>query len=64
MHYYLASLGSSLVFRSRSGSNSLKKCRSRFEKGIRAKGPRLRLDLEAYRKLCLEVMERDGWRSL
>jgi len=30
--------------------------------GIRAKRPRLRLDPEAYRKLCREVLERDGWR--
>jgi 5-methylcytosine-specific restriction endonuclease McrA len=31
-------------------------------KGIRAKRPRLRLDPEAYRRLCREVLERDGWR--
>ena len=24
--------------------------------------PRLRLDREAYRELCREVLERDGWR--
>ena len=29
--------------------------------GIRAKRPRLRLDPEAYRQLCREVLERDGW---
>ena len=32
MLYYLASPGWSLVFRSRRGNNSLKKCRSRFER--------------------------------
>jgi hypothetical protein len=31
-------------------------------KRIRAKRPRLRLDPEAYRQLCQEVLERDGWR--
>jgi HNH endonuclease len=31
-------------------------------KGIRAKRPRLRLDPEAYRQLCREVLKRDGWR--
>ncbi len=30
--------------------------------GIRAKEARLKLDPEAYRKLCREVLERDGWR--
>ena len=29
---------------------------------IRAKRPRLRLEPEAYRQLCLEVLERDRWR--
>ena len=29
---------------------------------MRAKQPRLRLDPEAYRQLCGEVLERDGWR--
>ena len=29
---------------------------------MRAKQPRLRLDPEAYRQLCREVLERDGWR--
>ncbi|MGD0907850.1 MAG: HNH endonuclease [Candidatus Acidiferrales bacterium] len=29
---------------------------------MRAKRPRLRLDPEAYRRLCREVLERDGWR--
>jgi 5-methylcytosine-specific restriction endonuclease McrA len=29
---------------------------------LRTKRPRLRLDREAYRKLCREVLERDGWR--
>ena len=27
----------------------------------RRKGPRLRLDPEAYRELCYEALERDGW---
>ena len=30
--------------------------------GIRARRPRLKLDFEAYRQLCREVLERDGWR--
>ena len=30
--------------------------------GIRAKRPRLKLDPEAYRQLCQEVLNRDGWR--
>jgi 5-methylcytosine-specific restriction endonuclease McrA len=30
--------------------------------GIRATRLRLRLDPEAYRQLCREVLERDGWR--
>ena len=30
--------------------------------GIRANRPRLKLELEAYRELCREVLERDGWR--
>ena len=29
---------------------------------IRAKQPRLRLDAEAYRQLCREVLKRDSWR--
>jgi 5-methylcytosine-specific restriction endonuclease McrA len=29
---------------------------------MHAKRPRLKLDLEAYRQLCREVLERDGWR--
>ncbi len=29
--------------------------------GIRSKRPRLRLEPEAYRKLCRNVLERDGW---
>jgi 5-methylcytosine-specific restriction endonuclease McrA len=29
---------------------------------IRPKQPRLRLDAEAYQKLCREILERDGWR--
>ena len=29
---------------------------------LREKRPRLRLDPEAYHKLCLQVLERDGWR--
>jgi 5-methylcytosine-specific restriction endonuclease McrA len=29
---------------------------------IRAKRSRLKLELEAYRELCREVLERDGWR--
>jgi hypothetical protein len=38
----------------------LKKCRSRFERDPR-KGPRLRLDPEAYRQLCHEVLQKmDG----
>ena len=27
-----------------------------------AKRPRLKLDAEAYRQLCHEVLDRDGWR--
>jgi 5-methylcytosine-specific restriction endonuclease McrA len=30
--------------------------------GIRAKRPRLRLEPEAYRQHCREILERDGWR--
>ncbi|MGD0842437.1 MAG: HNH endonuclease [Candidatus Acidiferrales bacterium] len=30
--------------------------------GIRSKRPRLKLNAEAYRQLCREVLERDGWR--
>ena len=30
--------------------------------GIRANRPRLKLEPEAYRELCREVLERDGWR--
>ena len=26
------------------------------------KQPRMRLDLTSYRKLCFEVLQRDGWR--
>jgi 5-methylcytosine-specific restriction endonuclease McrA len=29
---------------------------------IRPKQPRLRLDPESYKQLCLEVLQRDGWR--
>jgi 5-methylcytosine-specific restriction endonuclease McrA len=29
---------------------------------IRLKRPRVRLDTKAYRELCKEVLERDGWR--
>src|ERR1700733_9845821 len=61
MLYYLASLDWSLVFQSRRGNNSLTKCRSRFD-GDPGKAARLRLDPEAYRRLCREVLERDGWR--
>ncbi|MCH6554789.1 MAG: HNH endonuclease [Acidobacteria bacterium] len=28
----------------------------------RRSGPRLRLDPESYRRLCKQVLERDGWR--
>jgi hypothetical protein len=30
--------------------------------GIRSQRPRLRLNAEAYRQLCHQVLERDGWR--
>ena len=30
--------------------------------GIRFKRPRLKLNADAYRRLCREVLERDGWR--
>ena len=30
--------------------------------GIRSKRPRVKLGFEAYRQLCREVLERDGWR--
>jgi len=29
---------------------------------LRQKRPRLRLDARSYRRLCQEVLERDGWR--
>jgi len=29
---------------------------------IRQKQPRLRLDVDAYRQLCREILECDGWR--
>ena len=29
---------------------------------LRQRRPRLRLDLESYRRLCRQVLERDGWR--
>ena len=29
---------------------------------MRSKRPRVRLEPEAYRQLCREVLERDGWR--
>jgi 5-methylcytosine-specific restriction endonuclease McrA len=29
---------------------------------IRPKRPRVRLDPDSYRQLCLEVLQRDGWR--
>jgi 5-methylcytosine-specific restriction endonuclease McrA len=29
---------------------------------LRSRGPRLRLDPDSYRKLRIEVLERDGWR--
>lgn len=31
-------------------------------KPARPKRPRILLDAESYRKLCLEVLGRDGWR--
>lgn len=30
--------------------------------GVRAKQPRLRLDAEAYDRLCWEILKRDCWR--
>ena len=30
--------------------------------GVQPRRPRLRLNPDSYRKLCTEVLERDGWR--